>query len=86
MILEILVFSALTAGVAGLSVYDNKRMDRHAKQNEVKLREGALREIDRAGLDVSDFPMYEDALRGERHLKVKEIIDLYYTCRSRRKR
>lgn len=81
-----ILFGILTAALGGYLVYDNKRIDQNAKKNAVELRESTLAEIDRAGLSVSDFPKYEDALRGERHLKVSEIIDIYYVCRSRRRR
>lgn len=84
--IEVIVFGLLTASLAGYTVYDNRRMDRNAKKNETKLRESALAEIDRAGLDIVDFPKYEDALLGERHLRVREIVDIYYVCRSRRRR
>ena len=81
-----IIFGILTAAMGGYIVYDNKRIDQNAKKNAVQLRESTLAEIDRAGLSVSDFPKYEDALRGERHLKVSEIIDIYYVCRTRRGR
>ena len=81
-----IIFGILTVAMGGYIVYDNKRIDQNAKKNAVPLRESTLAEIDRAGLSVSDFPKYEDALRGERHLKVSEIIDIYYVCRSRRRR
>lgn len=81
-----IIFGILTVAMGGYIVYDNKRIDQNAKKNAVQLRESTLAEIDRAGLSVSDFPKYEDALRGERHLKVNEIIDIYYVCRSRRRR
>ena len=84
--IEVIVFGLLTAAMSGYLVYDNQRLDRHAKSNATKLRESALEEIDSAGLSVTDFPKYEDALRGERHLKVNEIIDIYYVCKSRRRR
>lgn len=84
--IEVIVFGLLTAALGGYVVYDNQRMDRHAKENATKLRETALEEIDRAGLRVADFPKYEDALRGDRHLKVNEIIDIYYVCRLRQRR
>lgn len=84
--IEVIVFGLLTAAMSGYLVYDNQRLDRHAKENATQLRESALKEIDSAGLSVADFPKYEDALRGERHLKVNEIIDIYYVCRSRRRR
>lgn len=84
--IEVIIFGILTASMAGLAVHDNRRMDRNAKKNETKLRESALAEIDRSGLDIVDFPKYEDALSGERHLKVKELVDIYYVCRSRRRR
>ena len=84
--IEVIVFGLLTAAMSGYLVYDNQRMDRHAKENATRLREYALEEIDRAGLGVADFPKYEDALRGERHLKVSEIVDIYYVCRTRRGR
>ena len=77
-----IIFGILTAAMGGYIVYDNKRIDQNAKKNAVQLRESTLAEIDRAGLSVSDFPKYE----GERHLKVSEIIDIYYVCRSRRRR
>ena len=79
-------FAILTAALGGYLVYDTRRIDQNAKKNAPQIRESALEEIDRAGLSVSDFPKYEDALRGERHLKVNEIIDIYYACRSRRRR
>ena len=81
-----IIFGILTVAMGGYIVYDNKRIDQNAKKNAVQLRESTLAEIDRAGLSVSDFPKYEDALRGERHLKVSEIIDIYYVCRTRRRR
>lgn len=86
MLIEVIIFSVLTASALGLTVYDNKRIDKNAKKNAPQLREAALEEIDRAGLSVTDFPKYEDALRGERHLKVNEIVDIYYVCRSKRRR
>ena len=81
-----IIFGILTAAMGGYIVYDNKRIDQNAKKNAVQLRESTLAEIDRAGLSVSDFPKHEEALRGERHLKVSEIVDIYYVCRSRRRR
>ena len=84
--IEVIVFGLLTAAMSGYLVYDNQRLDRHTKENATKLRESALEEIDRAGLSVADFPKYEDALRGDRHLKVNEIIDIYYVCKLRRRR
>lgn len=83
---EALVYGAIVAGISGYALYDNKRVDSHAKKNQDKIREDALKEIDKAGLDVTDFPKYEDALRGDRHLKVNEIVDLYYICRVRRRK
>lgn len=84
--IEAIVFGAITAFMACYVVYDNKRLDRNAKKNATQLRESALAEVDRAGLSVEDFPKYRDALEGERHLKVNEIIDIYYVCRSRTRR
>lgn len=86
MILETVAFGILTASLVGYTIYDNKKLDRNAKKNEDKIREGVLAEIDKAGLSVSDFPKHEDALNGERHLKVPEVIDIYYVCRTRRRR
>lgn len=84
--IEAIVFGLLTAALSGYLVYDNQRMDRHAKENATRLRESTLKEIDRSGLSVADFPKCEDALRGDRHLKVNEIIDIYYVCKLRRRR
>lgn len=86
MILEAIVYGAIVASISGYVLYDNKRIDNNAKKNQDKIRDEALKEIDRAGLDVEDFPKYEDALRGDRHLKVNEIVDLYYICRTRRRK
>lgn len=86
MLIEVIIFSVLTASALGYTVYDNKRIDKNAKKNAPQLREATLEEIDRSGLSVTDFPKYEDALRGERHLKVNEIVDIYYVCRSKRRR
>lgn len=79
-------FGILAAAMGGYLVYDNRRIDQNAKKNAEQIREATLAEIDRAGLSVSDFPKHEDALRGERHLKVSEIVDIYYVCRTRRGR
>lgn len=84
--IESIVFGAITASIVGYVLYDNNRLDRNAKKNAPQLRKSALAEIDRAGLSVEDFPKYRGALEGERHLKVNEIIDIYYVCRSRRRR
>lgn len=81
-----ILFGILTAAMGGYLVYDTKRIDQNAKKNAEQIRETTLAEIDRAGLSVSDFPKHEDALRGERHLKVSEIVDIYYVCRTRRGR
>lgn len=81
-----ILFGILTAAMGGYLVYDSRRIDRNAKKNAEQIREATLEEIDRAGLSVSDFPKQEDALRGERHLKVSEIVDIYYVCRTRRGR
>lgn len=82
----VIFFGILTAAMGAYLVYDNRRIDQNAKKNAEQIRESTLAEIDRAGLSVSDFPKYEDALRGERHLKLSEIIDIYYVCRRRRGR
>lgn len=81
-----ILFGILTAAMGGYLIYDTKRIDQNAKKNAEQIREATLAEIDRAGLSVSDFPKHEDALRGERHLKVSEIVDIYYVCRTRRGR
>ena len=81
-----ILFGILTAAMGGYLVYDTKRIDQNAKKNAEQIRETTIAEIDRAGLSVSDFPKHEDALRGERHLKVSEIVDIYYVCRTRRGR
>lgn len=81
-----ILFGILTAAMGGYLVYDSRRIDQNAKKNAEQIREATLAEIDRAGLSVSDFPKHEDALRGERHLKVSEIVDIYYVCRTRRGR
>ena len=84
--IEAISFGVLTAIILGYVVYDNNRLDRNAKKNAVKIRESTLAEIDRAGLSVEDFPKSKDALEGERYLKVREIIDIYYVCRTRKRR
>lgn len=84
--IEVIVFGLLTAALSGYLVYDNRRMDSRAEENAARIRELALEEIDRAGLSVADFPKYEDALKGDRHLRVNEIVDIYYVCKSRRRR
>lgn len=83
MITEAITLGILVAAFGGYTFYDSMRIDRNAKENEEKFRKETLELIDRSGLDVADFPKYEDALRGERHLKVGEIVDIQYICRTR---
>ena len=81
MTFEIGFFGVLIVGVLAWSITENVKSNRDAKKNQVSIREGALAEIEKAGLSVDDFPKAKDALEGHRHLKPLEIIDIYYKCR-----
>lgn len=83
MITEVITLGILVSALGGYTFYDSRRMDRKAKENEEKIREDTLDYIEASGLEITDFPKYIDALKGERHLKVSEVVDIHYICKTR---
>lgn len=78
---SIVIIGLLGVGVFAWSVYDKKdrdRIDKVAAKNHEFLRNRCLKKIEERGESIDDWPRSADALRGDRPLTVKEVLDIMY--------